>query len=127
MSGDSPLRTGQIHSGFLGIPSPTFGEAIDPLGLFNTEAGNKDEPTAYKKQPGDEGKPFYAQQGYKDWAHGTIPNQNPPTLGDANMSALQGQLNREKQMRSASTILTGGAGLLDSEQPRTASRVLLGY
>lgn len=48
----------------------------------------------------------------------------PPTLGQANIVGLQGQLSHEQRMASASTVLTGGGGLLD--QPSTASRVLLG-
>lgn len=48
----------------------------------------------------------------------------PPTLGQTNIFALQGQLSHEQRQASASTILTGGQGLLD--EPTTASRVLLG-
>lgn len=55
--------------------------------------------------------------------HPTAPPP-PPKPGDANIFALQGQLSHEQRMASASTVLTGGGGLLD--QPSTASRVLLG-
>jgi hypothetical protein len=47
-----------------------------------------------------------------------------PTLADANRAAVSGQLAQERQAYSASSQLTGGAGLLDS--PTTSSRVLVG-
>lgn len=52
----------------------------------------------------------------------TPPPLAPP--GQANQVALQAQLQREDQMRMASTNQTSGAGIL--ETPTTASRVLLG-
>ncbi len=51
----------------------------------------------------------------------------PPSQAQAADGAISGVLNRENQLRSASTVLTGGAGLLDDE-PETfsASRSLSG-
>jgi hypothetical protein len=48
----------------------------------------------------------------------------PPTEADAWTTASRDALNRQNNIRSASTTLTGGQGLLD--EPQTASRVLLG-
>jgi hypothetical protein len=47
-----------------------------------------------------------------------------PTLADAEAPVIRDQLKAERQAASASSILTGGAGLLD--QPTTMSRTLLG-
>lgn len=58
----------------------------------------------------------------KDYVPQTAPA--PPTLGQTNMIALQGQLSQEQRMAASNTILTGGGGLLS--EPTTASRVLLG-
>lgn len=63
------------------------------------------------------------------WAHKPSMPQTQaaaplPTQGQANVTALQAQLDREKQLRSSSNNPTGGAGVLDT--PTTASRVLLG-
>lgn len=65
---------------------------------------------------------------------GNVPNQpntqapnalsSVPTTADANTTALQNQLSKEKMESSTSTILTGGQGLLD--QPSTTSSVLMG-
>lgn len=47
-----------------------------------------------------------------------------PTLPDANTTALQNQLAKEKTAASTSAVLTSGQGLLD--EPTTTSRVLMG-
>lgn len=47
-----------------------------------------------------------------------------PTQADAAAAAGKATLDRERQAASTSTILSGGAGLLD--QPTTTSRTLLG-
>lgn len=52
------------------------------------------------------------------------PTTPPPTLQDANTVAITQELSDEKSAARASTILTGGQGLLDS--PKTASQILLG-
>jgi len=46
-----------------------------------------------------------------------------PTQDAASKTAAQKTLERERQIASTSTVLTGGAGLL--EQPTTTSRTLL--
>ncbi len=51
-------------------------------------------------------------------------NSSVPTAADANTTALQNQLSRERNEASTSSILTGGQGLLD--EPSTTSRVLMG-
>ena len=48
----------------------------------------------------------------------------PPVIGDASTTTMNAGLQEEGRMASASTVLTGGAGLLD--EPKTASRTLLG-
>ena len=51
---------------------------------------------------------------------------NAPTQGEAADSALGKQRDALGKKRTASAILTGGAGLMDDEdQPATASQVLL--
>ena len=47
-----------------------------------------------------------------------------PTQAQASTTAAQDTLTQEKQAASTSTVLTGGAGVLD--QPTTTSRTLLG-
>lgn len=47
-----------------------------------------------------------------------------PTQADASKVGIQKTLDKEKQQASTSTILSGGAGLLDT--PTTTSRTLLG-
>ena len=54
----------------------------------------------------------------------TTPGTTQPTLADTNTLAVQQTLGSERQAASASSILTGGAGLLD--MPTTSSRTLLG-
>lgn len=48
----------------------------------------------------------------------------PPSQGIATGYAIDDADNRQQNLRNASTVLTGGQGLLD--EPMTASRVLLG-
>jgi hypothetical protein len=47
-----------------------------------------------------------------------------PTIQQTNTTALQNALSVEQNEKSASTILTGGGGLMD--KPQTTSSVLLG-
>lgn len=49
-----------------------------------------------------------------------------PTLEGAALGATSDQYDRENRIRSASTILSGGAGLLDDPDTQSASRSLLG-
>lgn len=48
----------------------------------------------------------------------------PPNAAAVRQGAVNDQISEEQRQYSASTILSGGQGLLD--QPNTASRVLLG-
>lgn len=62
---------------------------------------------------------------FKNHAGPDAPNvPPPPTLGQANMTSLAGQMDQERRMRYSNPNLTGGQGLLD--QPTTASHALLG-
>jgi hypothetical protein len=53
------------------------------------------------------------------------PSTPAPTMADASQTALGGELQREKNMRSTWSMLTGGQGLVD-DNPRVAGPQLLG-
>lgn len=135
MSGDSTIGgdVGSIWQDQVRNGAPTHLNQIDP---FSGQVGN---PNSLVNQvnPGTwllGGHGLLGQNGKSVWDQAkdlfnppkNTPNAPPPPPkpGDANIFALQGQLSHEQRQASASTILTGGAGLLD--EPTTASRVLLG-
>lgn len=101
MGDDSPVRQA------VGFVSPLFAFADS-----ETQKGN------------DPDKSFTATLGKKGAATGGPVNS--PSLGDASQGAINADYQRQQRIQSASTILTGGAGLVDDPSTYSASRALLG-
>lgn len=85
-------------------------DLIDPLHLFHDTPG-----------PGDS---FNDQVARKGAGQGGILTD--PSAQAGAEAGVQDTLSRERRIRSASTILTSGAGLLDEPNTYSASRSLIG-
>lgn len=85
------------------------------------------DPLHFMHDPQNPDNSFTAQLGKKGATHGTGAT-SPPTQAQAAQGAISDEYNTQARLQSASTVLTGGGGLLDDE-PNTysASRTLGGF
>ena len=120
MGDDTPIIGNKARQTAFGAGSPlgdntwnaSSGDFLDPLHVFHDT-------------PDDRGSKFEQTLAQKGATHSNDFGA-PPTQADAGGAAITDQQNRETRIRSASTILTGGAGLLDNPNTYSASRSLLG-